>query len=247
MMQAEGRKTKLIKNYVVLDLEMTGLNAKTDVILEVGAVRIREEKVTADYTALLNPRRRLSDQIVSLTGITQDMADGGRDSEEVMTEFFAFLGEDVLIGQNLMFDYSFLKQWAVNHNFLFERQAVDTLKLARRFLPEEEKKDLGSLCRYFGVERRNAHRALDDATETWQIFEALKKRYGEQEDAFVPKPLLYRAKKVTPATERQKQYLKQYANYFGLKPPDELAWMTRGEASRLMDQWILQYGRMPKT
>lgn len=225
---------------------MTGLNAKTDVILEVGAVRIRDGKVADTYAALLNPGRELSEKVTELTGITEEMTAKGREPEEAMTEFFTFLGEDVLVGQNLIFDYSFLKQWAVNHKFPFERNAVDTLKLARQFLPKEEKKNLESLCCYFGISRQNAHRALDDALETWQVFEVLKEKYGaDNEAAFVPKPLLYKAKRQTPATERQKKYLRQYAGHFGIPITADVDKMTRSEASRLTDQWIARYGKLP--
>lgn len=232
---------------MVIDLEMTGLNVKTDLILELGAVRVRAGKKEAVYTALLNPGKKLTQKVTELTGITQEMADAGREPNEAMEEFFAFLGEDILVGQNLIFDYSFLKQWAVNHRFSFERKAVDTLKLARQFLPKEEKKDLESLCNYFGIRRQNAHRALEDAVETWQIFELLKKRYGkEDEAAFVPKDLIYKAKRQTPATERQKKYLRQYAKWAGLTLPKDIESMTRSEASRLTDQWITSHGKMPK-
>ena len=81
------------------------------------------------------------------------------------------MGADVLVGQNIMFDYSFLKQWAANYKIPLECKAVDTLKLARIFLPEEQKKNLESLCAYFGVERKNAHRALDDARVCMELFQ----------------------------------------------------------------------------
>ena len=235
----------MIENYVVIDLEMTGLNPKTDVILETGAVRIREGKVADTHTAILRVDRPLPEKIVELTGITEEMTANGREPKEVMQEFFSFVGEDILVGQNIIFDYSFLKQWAVNHKISFERNAVDTLKLARQFMSKEEKKNLESLCCYFGVTRRNAHRALDDALETWQIFERLKQTYGiENEIAFTPKPLLYKTKKQTPATERQKKYLRRYAGYFDIALPADMERMTRSEASRLTDQWIAQYGKM---
>ena len=164
----------MLEDYVVIDLEMTGLNAKTDAILEVGAVRVRDGRQTETYGAILKCGRELSERVVELTGITPEMAADGREPEEAMQEFFTFLGDDVLVGQNVIFDYSFLKQWAVNHRQTFERNAVDTLKLARRFLPAEQKKDLESLCTYFGIGRARAHRALDDAMATGIVLERLK-------------------------------------------------------------------------
>ena len=77
-------------------------------------------------------------------------------------------------------------------------------------MPKEQKKDLESLCACFGVKRENAHRAFDDAYETWQVYEALRERYEEESAGdFMPKPLLYKAKKQTPATARQIKILKR--------------------------------------
>ena len=89
----------MLEDYVVIDLEMTGLNAKMDAILEVGAVRVRNGRQTEAYGAVLKYERELSERVVELTGITPEMAAGGREPEEVMHEFFTFLGDDVLVGQ----------------------------------------------------------------------------------------------------------------------------------------------------
>lgn len=237
----------MIENYTVIDLEMTGLNAKMDTILEVGAVRVRGGEIADTYSALLRTGRKLPEKVVKLTGITDEMMQAGREPERAMAEFFAFVGEDDLVGQNLIFDYSFLKQWAVNHKFSFERSAVDTLKLARRFLPQEQKKDLDSLCVYFDVEREHAHRALCDAIETYHVFEKLKESFGETgAEAFVPRPLLYKAKKQTPATGRQIEYLKKYAAYYQIELPQSIEELNRSEASRLTDRLIAKHGKMPK-
>jgi DNA polymerase-3 subunit alpha (Gram-positive type) len=186
-------------DYVVIDLEMTGLRVKHDVILEVGAARIRGGQTTGTFSALLNTKRPLSENITAITGITEEMMAQGGDPEEVMAEYFTFLGEDILVGHNVIYDYSFLKQWAVNHGDTFERNAIDTLKVARRFLPAEQKKDLASLCAYFSIERENAHRALDDVLATAQILRCLQEQYEESApDAFAPQPLQYKVKKTDP-------------------------------------------------
>ena len=72
----------MLEDYVVIDLEMTGLNAKTDAILEVGAVRVRDGRQTETYGAILKCGRELSERVVELTGITSEMAAGGREPEE---------------------------------------------------------------------------------------------------------------------------------------------------------------------
>lgn len=236
----------MLEDYTVIDLEMTGLNPKTDRILEVAAVRVRNGQKTESFHELIQTKRSFSEQITELTGITKEMLAQARTEEEVLTEYFAFLGEDVLVGHNVIFDYSFLKQWAVNHKFSFERMAVDTLKLARKFLPKEQKKTLESLCTYFGIPRENAHRALEDTLETAELFTRLQQQFFEtEEEAFIPKPLQFKAKKQSPATERQKKYLKIYAAHFGLALPQPVETMTKSEASRLVDIWLSRYGRMP--
>lgn len=244
----EGRRTReMLDDYVVVDLEMTGLNVKSDRILEVGAARVRKGEVTETFSSLVAPDFQLPTEVVKLTGITDEMARSGGKPKEVLPRFLEFLGGDVLVGQNIIFDYGFLKQWAVNQRLEFERQAVDTLKLARHFLAQEEKKDLESLCRYFGVRRENAHRALDDALATREIFERLKERYGEAEpERFAPKPLQYKVKRQTPATPQQKRYLARLAEYHGVEIPELQREMTRSEASRLTDRLIAKYGKPPR-
>ena len=245
-MSEEKAQEVLLSDYVVLDLEMTGLNAKNDRILEAGGVRVRAGRVTEKFSEIINPGIMISEKVTTLTGITNEMAQNGKEPENVLTDFLNFLGDDVIVGQNVIFDYGFLKQWAVNHKMLLEKKAVDTLKLSRKFLPAEQKKDLESLCRYFQIERRNAHRALDDAIETQQIFELLKERFQEEHpEAFVPVSLQYKAKRQTPATDRQIRYLREFAACHGISLPPIPDGFTRSEASRLTDQLITRYGKMP--
>ncbi len=236
-------KGQLLLDYVVIDLEMTGLNPKTDRILEVGGARVRGGKVTETFGQIVNPGVVLQEKITELTGISQEQADAGGDLDETVGAFLKFCGEDVLVGQNLIFDYSFLKQWAVNHKVPLEKSAVDTLKLARRFLPEGEKKNLAALCEHYGIGREHAHRALDDALATAEVFERLKREFGAKEpECFAPKPLQYKAKKQTPATERQKRRLMEFAKYYRIELPQPVDTLTRSEASRLTDRLISQYG-----
>lgn len=237
----------MIKDYCVIDLEMTGLNAKHHKILEAAAVRVRDRKVEQTFSMLIHPEMPLDEEIVKLTGITDAMVQDAPSQEEVLDAFFAFLREDILVGQNVIFDYGFLKQAAVNRKMEFERKAVDTLKIARRCLPSLEKKNLESLCGYYGIKMEHHHRALDDAKATQTLYEIMAEEFGEKEpDIFLPKPLIYKAKRQTPATARQKKHLKELAEYH--KIDLNLAWdtLTRNEASRQVDKIISKYGRMPK-
>ena len=236
----------MINEYVVLDLEMTGLSAKTDQIIEIGAVKIKDNQVVETMDCLVNPKCKIPIRVVELTGITDEMVQSGRDKDEAIKELLDFIEGEILVGQNINFDYSFLKQWAVNHKRPFEAKACDTLKIARVLLPADQPKKLENLCAYFGIERARDHRALDDAMETWQLFEKLKEMGAALENVqtyFEPRELSYRAKKQSPATPKQVQRLKEYREKHLIQ--DEINWenLTKSEASRIMDKYILVHGR----
>lgn len=236
----------MINEYVVLDLEMTGLSAKTDQIIEIGAIKIKDNVVVETMECLVNPKCKIPTRVVELTGITDAMVQSGRNKDEAIRELLDFIEGQILVGQNVSFDYSFLKQWAVNHKRPFEAKACDTLKIARVLLPPEQPKKLENLCQYFGIERAREHRALDDAKETWQIFEKLKELGVTLENPdtyFEPRPLIYHAKKQGPATPRQVQRLREYRESHQIK--DEIDWenLTKSQASRIMDKYILVHGR----
>lgn len=233
--------------YVVIDLEMTGLHPKTDAVLEVGAVKIREKRKTEVLNFLVNPGCRLRPEVTALTGITNEMAQSGVTPREAIRRVAEFTEGEILVGHNVIFDYSFLKQLAVNERISFERQAVDTLKLARRFLREPQQKTLDSLCEYYGIRRDRNHRALEDALATQELYERLEAEYlPVSRTEFVPKPLLYKPKRQTPATPAQKKHLKELLDYHKIELDASLDELTRSEASRRIDRILSEYGRIPK-
>lgn len=236
----------MLNEYVVLDLEMTGLSAKTDQIIEIGAVKIKDNKIIDSYGGLVNPLCKIPTRVVELTGITDEMVQRGMDKDEAVAGLLEFIEGQILVGQNIGFDYSFLKQWAVNHKRPLEAKACDTLKIARVLLPAEMSKKLEALCSYFQIERANEHRAMDDAIETWKVFEKLKEVAKEKkidDKWFEPQALVYHAKKQSPATPRQVKRLKEYREQHQIF--DEINWenLTKSEASRIMDKYILVHGR----
>lgn len=233
----------VVPEYTVIDLEMTGLNAKTDKIIEIGAVKVRDGKIVDTLGLLVDPGVSVPERITEITGITTDMVRGQTSVDEGMHRLLAFLGDDLLVGQNVNFDYGFMKQWAVNHKVPLEIKACDTLKLARILLPNGQQKNLEALCSYFGIERQNAHRALDDAVETMQVFERLKKLENAKAEYFEPKQLMYKAKKQSPATQSQKEQLIRYRRKYALTDEINIDGMTRSEVSRLMDFYYTTYGR----
>lgn len=237
----------MLEMYVAVDLEMTGLRARTDRILEIGAVKVVQGKVRETYQRLVNPRMELQEEIISLTGITNEMAKQGIDTGEAVRGFLEFAEKLPLVGHNIIYDYSFLKQYTVNHGIPLEKQAVDTLKLARKFLTEMEKKSLDYLCEVLKIERAKNHRALEDARATAALLEYLKVQFGATEpEAFVPKLLQYKVKKQGPATAVQKRHLKELTEYHKIELDRELDSLTRSEASRITDQILASHGKVPR-
>ena len=135
-----------IQDFVVLDLETTGLSVKEDQILEIGAVKVQGGEVTASYETFVNPGRKVPERITELTGIRDEMIADAPDVETAVRGFLDFCGGLPLLGHNILFDYSFIKQAAINARLDFEKEAWDTLKIARKALPDLEMgKEVGPL------------------------------------------------------------------------------------------------------
>ncbi|MCM1256360.1 MAG: 3'-5' exonuclease [Roseburia sp.] len=236
----------MVADYMVVDLEMTGLHPKRNKILEIGAVKVLGGKVQDTFSHLVNPKVPVSDVITELTGISDEMAKKARPTDEVMEEFLEFAGDLVWVGHNVIYDYSFVKQWAVNHNIPLEKMAVDTLKIARKCMSLPEKKSLDSLCEFYQIPREESHRALSDARATQKLYEMLRREFSQgQEQLFKPIKLEYHGKKQAKATRQQKNYLKELSEYHKILIDMPLEELTRSEASRLADQIIRQHGKIP--
>lgn len=238
--------------YVCIDLETTGLNPKTDRIIEIGAVKVEKGKETEVFETFVNPGRSLEERITELTGIRNEDLNEAPPIEDVMPKLLEFAGEHVLLGHSVLFDFSFIKKAAVNQKMTFERTGIDTLKLARKYLPELESRSLGYLCEYYGIPHK-AHRALEDAKATVQLYENLAKQFlsAETEKDFQPQKLIYSAKRDTPASKAQIERLYKLMDKHKIKSgdmpsgfPTELPKvMTRSEASRYADLILAKFGR----
>lgn len=231
--------------YVAFDLETTGFSEENDEIIEVGAVKIRNQKIVGKYNQIINPHRSLSPQIIQLTGIDQALVDRGREKEDVIREFFDFCDGYPLLGHNVMFDYRFMKTAMKKYGMPFEKNGQDTFMLAKKLLKNRiEKKSLESLCSYYSYTNQAAHRAYHDALATAVVYEKMKMEFSEEKDVFLPKQLQFRPKKRTSATEKQKRYLNDLIKYHKIKLNIDFGNLTKSDASKQIDQIILKYGRM---
>lgn len=252
----------MIRNYVALDLETTGLNPKTDKIIEIGAIRVREGAITDSFSTFVNPGRGLTAKTKELTGITEEDLKDAPYIEDILDDLISFIGEDCLLGHNILFDFSFLKKAVVNQKKTFDKEGIDTLRIARRFLTDLESRNLGFLCEHYGIELE-AHRALNDAVAAHLLYERLCQEFYEKEaDTFMPKKLIYQVKREGPITPRQKEHFGKLADKYHMTLTTEgilqlrdedieifgeqyidINKLTKNEASRFIDRLLARYGR----
>ena len=159
------------KEFVVYDLETTGINRVEDRIIEIGAVKIKDGIMTETFSSFVDPQRLIPGKIVELTGITDADVKGAPTIGEAMPDFFKFCFGTVMVGQNsLQFDWPFIREKAEPMNIYFENEQLDIMLLAKRFYPDLNKYNLGFLSKQFGVVNEEAHRAVSDAVTTAKIF-----------------------------------------------------------------------------
>lgn len=235
-------------SYICIDLETTGLDPKRDKIIEIGAVRVEDNVITAEWQSFVNPGKKLEERIVKLTGIRDEQLADAPKIGQLLPKLFDFAGDRILLGHSVLFDFSFIKKAAVNERMTFERQGIDTLKIARKYLPDLESRSLAYLCQYYEIPH-NAHRALEDAKATVELYRKLTENFYDKETAegekslFRPRPLLYQAKRDTPLTIPQKEQLYKLVDKHKLIVEYEIESLTRSEASRKIDQLLAKYGR----
>lgn len=150
------------KRYIAFDLETTGLNHTSDMIVEIGAVLVENGVITDEYHQLVNPGRPIPYEASAVNHITDDMVAGQPQIHQVLPSFLAFVGDDILAAHNAAFDIRFLSQACMRNRFRIPAGFFDTMNFTR-YWPEAEDKKLVSLLAAAGIECENAHRALDDS------------------------------------------------------------------------------------
>ena len=148
---------------VCFDIETTGLNKKYEVIIEIGAVVLKNGEITDTFNTFVAPERILSPDIIRLTGITDEMLVGAPSQEEALRAFLDFVGDRPLAAHNADFDMGFISAGCRKYGIPFKNPSVDSLILAQNLLPELGKYKLDIVAEYLHLPAFNHHRASDDA------------------------------------------------------------------------------------
>ena len=168
--------------FIVFDLETTGLSAASERITEIGAVRYRGGEILDQFNSFVNPHMPIPPKIVELTGITDEMVKDAPDENQAVRSFLQFCGENpVFIAHNANFDIGFMKAACERCGIAFDPVYIDTVPLARALHPALKNHKLDTVGEYLEIPPFEHHRACDDALALAQIvqkeFELLAKEY----------------------------------------------------------------------
>ena len=157
-------------DFVVFDIETTGFSPTKNRIIEIGAVKVSEGKIVDRFSTFVDPLTPIPFEIEKLTGITDDMVMGAEQIDVVLPRFLEFCEGCILVAHNARFDMSFIMEncdrQGISHDFTY----VDSVGIARIFLPGQKKHTLDAVAKALGVSLENHHRAVDDAEATAEIF-----------------------------------------------------------------------------
>ena len=148
---------------VCFDIETTGLKVTTEAITEIGAVVLKNGEITDTFQTFVNPHRRLTPEIIGLTGITDAMLANAPSLKEALTAFLKFVDGRPLAAHNAPFDIGFIRAGCEKVGLDFEPTYIDSLILAQNLLPELHKYKLDVVAEYLDLPAFNHHRASDDA------------------------------------------------------------------------------------
>ena len=197
--------------FSVIDVETTGLSAKTNRIIEIGLVKLRNYKIVDRYETLINPGIYIPSFISHFTGITdEDVADAPFFSD-IIEDLKHFIGETIISGHNLSFDSSFIKyEFLRNGEEPLYNEQVCTLKLARRMFPDLQSKSLTSIIKHLKLRNKSPHRALGDAEVTARaLIKMIKQLKKESKVKTVDDLFKFQKRSTTGKTVKIKESLRE--------------------------------------
>lgn len=167
--------------YIVLDTETTGLDHKTEKLIEIAAVKMRGEEVLETFTSLVNPQKHIRHSSFLIHNISEEMVKDAPNIEEVLPQFLEFVGEYPYVAHNAIFDYSFINEaHKAIYGKRFLNNRIDTFEMYRQVFPDEHSHGLRSLLHRFGYIEEVQHRALDDAMCLAKVYPRLRMLYEQK-------------------------------------------------------------------
>ena len=172
-------------NYIIIDTETTGLDPRFDSIIEISAIKVSNNQIIDTFSSLINPGFIIDEFITEKTGITNNMLQSAPQAKEIIPKFYSFVKNSILIGHNVNFDINFIYDALQCFDMKFNNNFIDTLRFARRLLPDLKHHRLQDIAEYFNINTDGSHRALRDCEITQLCYTNLKKialsQYGTTE------------------------------------------------------------------
>lgn len=195
-------------DYVVIDIETTGLSPTYDEIIEISALKYHSNVLIDKFVTLVRPYNLIDEYIINLTGITNEMVSNAPTINECIQNFYNFIGDSTLVGYNVNFDINFLydnllecTDIKLNNNF------VDVMRIAKKVLPDLERHTQSAVCEHYKIKQKDMHRAEADCLMCHSCFDALKNDIISQNQtlenfcaSYKRKPKI-NAKKIVPTND----------------------------------------------
>jgi DNA polymerase-3 subunit epsilon len=182
------RLSVYVPDYIVFDLETTGVSLLWDTIIEISAVKVINGKMTGKYSTLVNPLRHIPAGATAINSITDTMVANAPKLTEAMEGFLDFIQDGILVGHNIhTFDMNFVYDavWQL-YGDKVRNEYIDTLYLARQCLPQLAHHTLGDVATHFKIATEGSHRALNDCIINHQCYENLGKLLAKASDSIKP-------------------------------------------------------------
>ena len=207
--------------FVAFDLETTGLSSRTDRIIEIGAVLMKNGQEIDRFQTFVDPERKLEKKIIDLTGITDDMLVGAPKIEEVLPKFLEFVGDRVLVAHNADFDTGFIRAECQRQGLTYGFTTADTLVLSQNLLTHLHKFKLNIVSDALSLPDFNHHRAADDAVTCGLVMTKLMEKLEEEHDIHTLQTInaaMTKLRSKGRITDRQARHIILFAkNQLGLR------------------------------
>lgn len=178
MVQTQRNKGSLIydfpSDYTVVDIETTGLSPSGCEIIEISALKVRDDEIVDSFSSLVKPSKKINSFITNLTGITNEMVAEAPKIKTILPEFMNFVSNDFILGHNVNFDINFIYDNLFKYfKKEFTNDFIDTMRLSRKHC-DLKKHNLKTLAKHYQISIEGHHRALTDCHITFNIYKNIK-------------------------------------------------------------------------
>lgn len=170
----------LPRKLAFIDVETTGLSSTFDRIIEIGVLRVEDNQITKTLNSLVDPGYTIPEEIVNITGITSRELESAPSFRQIKDDVIQILKDCIIVGHNVRFDYSFLKNEFKRLDFSFSSKQFCTVKLSKKLFPHFKHHNLSSIIERFNFECERRHRAFDDAKVLWDFYKLIQEQFSQE-------------------------------------------------------------------